>query len=152
MAPKCQRNALSAMGSLLALSMAQRARYLSRIAVHFAALVEVILGPGARGLVGDVIELVPQAVELLLALFVQDQFHQRGVVAVIAAGIVIARAQQAALIGRIVGPVAAALADIKGIGEDAGQTVESLLVFRGELADDTTDGDGGPRPIDPVTG
>ena len=90
---------------------------------------KIILHPGALGLVGDEIELVPQPVELVLALFVQDQLHQRGVVAVIAAGIVIAGAEQAAIVGRLVGPVAAALADIEGVGENGGEAVERLLVL-----------------------
>src|SRR6185437_1077243 len=89
-----------------------------------------ILDPGALGLVGDKVELVPQPVELILAVSVQDQLHQGGVVAVITAGIVIAGVQQAAIVGRLIGPVAAALADIKGVGEDGGETVERLLVFR----------------------
>ena len=83
---------------------------LGALALHFAALVEVVLDPGARGVIGDEVELVPEPVQLLLALLVEDQFHQRRVVAEVAHDVVIAGAQQAALVLRIVGEVAAALA------------------------------------------
>jgi len=99
------------------------------IAVHFAALIEEILNPGALGLVGDEVELIPQPVEPVLALLVQDQLPQRRVVAVIAAGIVIARAQEPAIVRTLVGPVAAALADHESIGEDRGEAVKGRLIF-----------------------
>ena len=42
-------------------------------AENFSALVEVVLGPGAGGKVGDVIELIPEAIELLLSLVIEDE-------------------------------------------------------------------------------
>src|SRR6185503_14183324 len=50
--------------------------------------------------------------------------------AVIAAGIVIAGVEQTAIVGRLIGPIAAALADIEGVGENRSETVERLLIFR----------------------
>ena len=73
------------------------------LALHFAALVEEILNPGARRVIGDEVELVPEPVEFLLALLVEDQFHQRRIVAEVAHHVVIARAQQPALVLGIVG-------------------------------------------------
>jgi hypothetical protein len=61
---------------------------------NFAALIVVILHERARGVIGDEIELVPEAIELLLALLVEDQLHERRIVAEVAHGVVIARAQK----------------------------------------------------------
>src|SRR6185312_9142270 len=57
------------------------------------------------------------------------KLHQGSVIAVIAAGIVIAGAQQAAIVGRLIGPVAATLADKERVRKDRGKTVERLLVL-----------------------
>ena len=99
------------------------------VAIHLARLVEEILHKGVLGLVADEIELVPQPVQLLVATIVQDQLHQRGIVAVIAAGIVITGAEQPPRIHGVVGPEAAALADHEGVGEHAGEPREGFLVL-----------------------
>ncbi len=92
--------------------------------MNLAALVEEILNPGARRVIGDEVEFVPEAVEFLLALFVEDQLHQRSIVAEVAHHVVIARAQQASLVLRIVREVAAALADIESVRENGSEARE----------------------------
>ena len=67
-------------------------------AKNFAALIEVVLGPGTRGKIRDVIKLVPQAIQLLGSFVVQDELNQRKIVAVIAHDVVIPGAQQAAFV------------------------------------------------------
>ena len=47
-------------------------------AEDFAALVEVVLDPGAGGEIGDEVELVPETVQFPLAVVVEDQLDQRG--------------------------------------------------------------------------
>ena len=44
------------------------------VAEHCAALIVVILHERARGVVGDEVELVPEAIEFFLALLIEDQF------------------------------------------------------------------------------
>ena len=97
---------------------------LGALALHLAALIEEILNPGARRVIGDEVEFVPQPVQLLLSLFVEDQFHQRSIVAEVAHHVVIARAQQAALVLRIVREVAAALRDVEGVRENRSEARE----------------------------
>ena len=70
------------------------------------------------GEIGDEVELVPETVQFLFAFVVEDQFHQRRVVAEVAHHVVIAGAEQTALVLRIVGEEAAALADVEGVRED----------------------------------
>ena len=101
---------------------------LGALALHLAALVEVVLNPGVGGVIGDEVELVPEPVQLLLALLVENQFHQRGVVAPVAHHVVIAGAQQAALVLRIVGEEAAALLDVEGVGENGSEARERRFI------------------------
>ena len=110
--------------------LVQRARPagLGAVAVHFAALIEVILIPGAIGVVGDEVELVPEAVQFLLALVVEDQFHERRVVAPVAHDVVVAGAEKAALVLGIVREVAAAFLHVEGVGEDVGQAREGGFI------------------------
>ena len=91
---------------------------------NLAALIEEVLSPGASREVGDEVEFVPQAVEFLLAFFVEDQLHQRRVVAEESEHAVIARAQQAAFVCRIVREIAAALGDVEGIRKNGSEARE----------------------------
>ena len=99
------------------------------LAGYFTALVEVILDPGALGPGGDVIEFLPELIDFFDALFVEDEFAQRGIVAIVAHHIVIARAEEAALILGVIGEVAAAFGDEEGVREDAGEAGKRRLVF-----------------------
>ncbi len=65
---------------------------------HLAALIEEVLCPGADRDIGDKVKFVPQAVQLFLAFFVQDQFHQRRVIAEEAHHAVIPGAEEPTLI------------------------------------------------------
>lgn len=77
--------------------------------------------PGAGGEVGDEVELGPEAVEARAAGVVEDEFHERLVVAEVAHHVVIAGAQEAALVLGVVGEEAAALADEEDVREDVGE-------------------------------
>src|SRR5580658_4382463 len=51
---------------------------------YLSALVEVVLGPGTRRIIGYVIELVPETIELLGSFVIEDELNQGKIVAVIA--------------------------------------------------------------------
>ena len=97
-------------------------------AKNFSALIEVILGPGAGGKVGNVIELVPQTIQLLLSVVIEDELDQREIVAVIAHDVVIAGAQQAAFVLRVVGEITAAFGDVKRVGKHRSEAGKCGLV------------------------
>src|SRR5262249_45817113 len=103
---------------------------LAALPLHLAALVEIILDPGAGGEIRDEVELQPETVEFLLAALVENQFLQRDIVAEISHDVVKARAQKAAFVLRIVRIVASALANVEGIREDIAETREGGLVGR----------------------
>ena len=67
---------------------------------------------------------------MVLSLFIEDQFHQWVVVAPVPHHVVIARAQQAPLVLRIVGKVAAAFLDIENVRENRSQACERSLITR----------------------
>ena len=94
------------------------------LALNLAALVEEVLNPRPRREVGDEVEFVPQPVDFLLAVLVEDQFHQRRVVAEEAQHAVVARAEQPAFVLRIVRKIAPAFRDVEGVREDPGEALE----------------------------
>ena len=106
--------------------MIRRARItgFASAAENLAALIEEILRPGAGGVVGDEIEFVPETVQTLLARLVENQFLQRIVVTPVAHHIVIAGAEQAARILRVIGEETAALLNVERVGEDTGESRE----------------------------
>src|SRR3954471_13208561 len=61
-------------------------------------------------------------VEFLLTFFIQDQLHERRIVAEEANHAVVASAQKPALVGRIVGEIAPALGDVERVWEDGSET------------------------------
>ena len=98
------------------------------IALHLAALIEVVLYPRAAGVVGDEVELVPEPVQPRPALVIEDQLPQRPVVPEVPHHVVIPGAQEAPLVGRVIGIEATALADIERIRKHAGELGERALV------------------------
>ena len=78
--------------ALTSLSEGRRCPGLAALTLDFAALIEVVLNPGSRCEIGDEVELIPQLVQFLLSLFVEDQFNQRRIVTEVPHDIVIARA------------------------------------------------------------
>ena len=60
---------------------------------------------------------------------VEDQLHERRIVAIVAHGVVIARAQEAALVVGIVGEVAAALAHVESVGENRREARERSFIL-----------------------
>ena len=91
---------------------------------HFAALVEIELYVSPGGEIGDGVKLQPQHIELFPLPLVEDQLHQRRVIAEIAHHVVKARAQQATLVFGIVGVVSAALANVESVRKHGGETGE----------------------------
>src|SRR6185369_13475082 len=70
--------------------------------VYGSALVKVELLPGSVGVIRDEIKFVPEAVQLLLGLLVEDQFHQRNIVAPVSHHVVISGAKEPSFVVRIV--------------------------------------------------
>src|SRR5687767_14143052 len=101
---------------------------LTAVAEDLAALVEEELDVRARRVACDELELVPQRLQLFLSLFVQQQFAQRRVVARVAHHVVEARAQQPALVFRVVGIEASALANVERIRKDGAESRKRLLI------------------------
>src|SRR5207244_1993472 len=65
----------------------------------------------------DEFELIPERLQFLLALLVENQLAERRIVARISHHVVKAGAEQAAFVFRLVGIKAAAFPDIEGIGK-----------------------------------
>ena len=95
-----------------------------------AATVEYKLLPGPRGVVGDELVILPECIELLLGLSVEDEIAQRGIVAEVAHYVVEAGTEKAAFVDRIDGIKTAALAKVKTGGEHGAETREGRLVAR----------------------
>ena len=72
---------------------------------------------------------IPEPVQLLLSLLVEDQFDQRSIVAPVPHHVVISRAQQTPLVLRIVGEEAAALADIEDVRENGAEARERGFIL-----------------------
>jgi hypothetical protein len=98
----------------------QRAR-LGAVAENLAALVEVELDVGAGRVVGDELELIPEGLQLLLALLVENQLAEGRIVARVSHHVVESGAQQPALILRRIGIETAALFHVERIGKDGGE-------------------------------
>ncbi len=95
---------------------------------NFAALIEEVLNPGPRRMIGDEVEFIPESIQRLLLLVVEDHFDQRGIVAPVPHHVMVARAQKTSFVLGIVGEKAAALADIECVGENESQAREGILV------------------------
>src|SRR5439155_18693938 len=94
----------------------------------FAALIEKILHPRPRRVIGDEVELIPEAVQFLLPLLVQNQLLERGIVAPVPHHVVVAGAQQPPLVLGVVGKEAPALTNVECIGENRAEAREGSLV------------------------
>jgi hypothetical protein len=111
------------------------------VAEDFAALVEVVLGVGADGVVGDEVEFAPEGFEFGGLFWVEDEFAEGLVVAIVAHDVVEAGAEEAAGVLGEVGEEAAAFADVEGVGEEVGEAGEGGFVA-GALAGGEADGFG----------
>src|ERR1700734_630991 len=80
----------------------------SALPKNLSALVEVVLRPGIRRKIRNVIELVPETIQLLRSFVVEDELNQRKIVPVITHRVVIPGAQQPAFVLRVIGEIAAA--------------------------------------------
>ena len=98
-------------------------------ALHLTALVEEVLRPSAVREVSDIIEFRPQPIDLTLAFFVEDQLHQRRVVAIKAHHAVIAGTQQTALVFGIIREIAAAFGDVELVGENGGEARKRRFIL-----------------------
>ena len=96
--------------------------------LHLAALIEVVLDESARGVLGVEVEFGPELVEFLLALLVQDEFLQGVVVTPIAHHAVIAGAQQASRVRRIIREELAAFFHIERVRKNMGEAGERFFV------------------------
>ena len=95
---------------------------------YFAALIEKILNPRPCRVIGDEVEFIPEPVQRLLSLVVEDQFYQRGIVAPVSHHVMVAGAQKAPLVLGIVREKTSAFANIECVRENRAEAREGGLV------------------------
>ena len=79
-------------------------------------------------MIGDEVEFIPEPVQRLLSLVVEDQFYQRGIVAPVSHHVMVAGAQKAPLVLGIVREKTSAFANIECVGENRAEAREGGLV------------------------
>src|SRR5262245_43445903 len=86
---------------------------LGSLSLNLPALIEEILGPGPVRKIRDEIEFFPETIDLFLLFLIEDQLHQRGIVAEKADYTMVSGAQQSSLILRIIRKIPSSLGDVE---------------------------------------